>query len=354
MSTVIRMTTIIRHEHAHGAGAPHVHGRSLSKIEEIIRGSALADGVKATALKAFHLLGHAEAKIHNVPVETIHFHEVGAVDAIADIVGVSAGMPLARGGALDLLSAQCWRRSCALRSREVSGPCAGDAGVAARLACLFVRSEEGVGHSDRSGAAARARCEFVGLSGDEYERDRLRRGIKGHRRPAECVAAGRWRRDCLASRQLMPKDRVGIIETTIDDATPEFLSYVADCLLAAGASDVYRTPVQMKKGRIGTQLTILCSPAKAEALQKLVFLETTTLGLRYREEEKKSLARSSDFGRNRVGKYPDQDWAAQWRGRELRARVRRLPRDRGKTCSTAETGDAGRHLGVAVHHGVAS
>jgi uncharacterized protein (DUF111 family) len=89
------------------------------------------------------------------------------------------------------------------------------------------------------------------------------------------------------------KERVGIIETTIDDATPELMSYVADCLLAAGASDVYRTPVQMKKGRIGTQLTILCSPARAEALQKLIFLETTTLGLRYREEEKRSLARSS-------------------------------------------------------------
>jgi hypothetical protein len=89
-----------------------------------------------------------------------------------------------------------------------------------------------------------------------------------------------------------PRDRVGIIETTIDDATPELLSYVADRLLAAGASDVYRAPVQMKKGRIGTQLTILCSPAEAEGLQKLVFLETTTLGLRYREEEKKSLARS--------------------------------------------------------------
>jgi uncharacterized protein (DUF111 family) len=68
-------------EHSHGAGEPHVHGRSLSKIEEIIGESTLADGVKAIALKAFRLLGHAEAKIHNVPVETIHFHEVGAVDA---------------------------------------------------------------------------------------------------------------------------------------------------------------------------------------------------------------------------------------------------------------------------------
>ena len=87
------------------------------------------------------------------------------------------------------------------------------------------------------------------------------------------------------------KELVGIIETTIDDATPELLSYVADRLLAAGASDVYRTPVQMKKGRTGMQLTILCSPQKAAELQKMVFAETTTLGLRYREEQKMILSR---------------------------------------------------------------
>jgi len=85
---------------------------------------------------------------------------------------------------------------------------------------------------------------------------------------------------------------IGIIETTIDDATPELLSWVADRLLAAGASDVYRTPIQMKKGRTGMQLTVLCTPSRAEMLQKIVFAETTTLGLRYREEQKHMLLRS--------------------------------------------------------------
>jgi uncharacterized protein (DUF111 family) len=84
---------------------------------------------------------------------------------------------------------------------------------------------------------------------------------------------------------------IGIIEATIDDATPELLSFAADRLLAAGASDVYRTPIQMKKGRTGIQLTVLCSPEKAQALQELVFAETTTLGLRYREERKTVLVR---------------------------------------------------------------
>ena len=88
------------------------------------------------------------------------------------------------------------------------------------------------------------------------------------------------------------KEKIGIIETTIDDATPELLSYVADRLLAAGASDVLRAPVLMKKGRSGTQLTILCSPNRAPELQQIVFLESTTLGLRYREEEKFILERA--------------------------------------------------------------
>ena len=277
-------------DHSHAQGAQHVHGRSLSKIEEIIGDSPLADAVKGTALKAFRLLGHAEAKIHNVPVETIHFHEVGAVDAIADIVGVSAGChwlqvnrwicsPLNVGGG---------HVHCAHGKFPVPAP--------ATLELL----------RDVPVYSSGVKKELVTPTGAALLRalDVTSSGF-----PAMTVSAtgyGAGSKDIPGQPNVLrliigeaslpdnssAKNCVGIIETTIDDATPEVLSYVADCLLAAGASDVYRTPVQMKKGRAGTQLTILCSPAKAEALQRLVFLETTTLGLRYREEEKKTLARS--------------------------------------------------------------
>ena len=278
------------HEHSHDAGAPHMHGRSLSKIEEIIRGSALADAVKGTALKAFHLLGHAEAKIHNVPVETIHFHEVGAVDAIADIVGVSAGC--------HWLAAERWLCSplnvggghvhCAHGKFPVPAPA-----TLELLRDLPVYSSGVKKELVTPTGAALLRALDVSSSGfpamsmSATGYGAGSKDIAGQPNVLRLVVG-----DASLSSNNLPKDPVGIIETTIDDATPELLSYVADCLLAAGASDVYRTPVQMKKGRIGTQLTILCSPAKAEELQKLVFLETTTLGLRYREEEKKSLARS--------------------------------------------------------------
>ena len=293
-------------QHSHAAGTPHVHGRSLSKIEEIIRGSALADSVKATALKAFRLLGHAEAKIHNVPVETIHFHEVGAVDAIADIVAVAAGChwlqierwvcsPLNVGGGhvhcahgkfpvpapatLELL------RDLPVYSSGVKKELVTPTGAALLRALDMTSSNFPAMTMSATGYGA-------GSKDIPGQPNVLRLVLGDSTAPASQLEGSN-------------KNKVGIIETTIDDATPELLSYVADCLLAAGASDVYRTPIHMKKGRIGIQLTILCSPSKAEALQKLVFLETTTLGLRYREEEKKSLARSlisvdTEWGKIRV------------------------------------------------------
>jgi len=278
------------HDHLHDFGAPHVHGRSLSTIEEIIHSSTLADEVKSTALRAFQLLGHAEARIHNVPVETIHFHEVGAVDAIADIVGVSAGCYW--------LGVQRWICSplnvggghvhCAHGKFPVPAPA-----TLELLRDLPVYSSGVKKELVTPTGAALLRAldvtasNFPAMSVSLTGYGAGSKDIPGQPNVLRLVVGNATIAGDLA------KDRVGIIETTIDDATPELLSYVADCLMSAGASDVYRTPVQMKKGRIGTELTILCSPSKAEALERLIFLETTTLGLRYREEEKRSLARST-------------------------------------------------------------
>jgi uncharacterized protein (DUF111 family) len=87
-------------------------------------------------------------------------------------------------------------------------------------------------------------------------------------------------------------DGICVIETAIDDSSPQILAYVADLLIAAGASDVIRTAIQMKKGRTGTLLTVLCSPQKRVELQKILFRETTTIGLHYREDRKVALERS--------------------------------------------------------------
>jgi uncharacterized protein (DUF111 family) len=99
---------------------------------------------------------------------------------------------------------------------------------------------------------------------------------------------------------------VGIIETTIDDATPELLSYIADKLLAAGASDVYRTPVQMKKGRTGIQLTVLCSPAKAEVLQKDGFRRNYNAGTALSRRDQNNSGAQVCICNHGMGSYPDQ------------------------------------------------
>jgi len=283
------------HYHPHAKGSHHANGRSLSKIQEIICKSLLPLEVQTTALRAFELLGYAEAKIHNVPIESIHFHEVGAIDAIVDIVASSAGCywlqvdrwvcsPLNVGGghvhcahgtfpvpapaALELLR-DLPIYSSGIKKELVTPTGAAllralDVTASALPAMRVMATGYGAGSRDHSGQPNVLRLVLGESTAEDLLKDPYNPKLQ---------------------------NRVGIIETTIDDATPELLSYAADRLLAAGASDVYRTPVQMKKGRIGVQLTILCSPAKAEALQRLVFEETTTLGLHYREEQKRTLAR---------------------------------------------------------------
>jgi uncharacterized protein (TIGR00299 family) protein len=256
--------------------------------------------VQALALRAFDLLGHAEASIHNVPVETIHFHEVGAVDAIADIVATAAGChwlqierwfcsPLNVGGGhvhcahgtfpvpapatLELL------RGLPVFSSGVQKELVTPTGAALLRALDAAPANFPAMRMAATGYGAGTR--------DLAGRPNVLRLVIGESAPA----ASLHDHDHFQVAD-HASGKVGIIETTIDDATPELLSYIADRLLAAGASDVHRTPVQMKKGRIGTQLTILCSPSHAPDLRKMVFTESTTLGLRYREEEKFTLSRA--------------------------------------------------------------
>lgn len=278
--------------HAH---PPHTHGRSLSVIRKMILDSMLIPPVQQMALNAFELLGAAEAKIHNTSIESIHFHEVGAVDAIVDIVATAAGChwlgvdqwmcsPLNVGGghvhcahgtfpvpapaALELL------RDLPVYSSGVQKELVTPTG-AALLRALNVRPSAFPAMSMQATGYGAGSHNFPG-------KPNVLRLVIG-----EAVS----HRALLSEENSAAQERTGIIETTIDDATPELLSYVADRLLAAGASDVVRTPVLMKKGRSGIQLTVACPPDKAKTLQRMIFRETTTLGLRYREEEKVRLDR---------------------------------------------------------------
>jgi hypothetical protein len=282
---------LLKHSHT-----PH---RSLSAILDIIRSAPLTDAVQRRAIRAFQLLGEAEASIHSVPVEQVHFHEVGAVDTIVDIVCAAAGA--------EALGVDRWIASplnvgsgtvvCQHGTLPVPAPASlallGDAPVyaagepmervtptgAALLRMLDVRYA--------TLPAMRIVKTGYGAGGRETKgQPNLLRLLVGEEESAESTAA----------------EPIAVIETVIDDCNPQVLSYVSELLLAAGAWDVYRSAVQMKKGRTGVQMTVLCRPDLVPALQEILFLETTTIGLRWRLENKVALAREFTEVETRWGK----------------------------------------------------
>jgi len=298
------------HEHlAHGhhsheaepahSGHEHAH-RSLSTILAIIQGAPLKETVKQRAARAFQLLGEAEAAIHSIPIEKVHFHEVGAVDTIVDIVCAAAGC--------EALGVDRWMSSplnvgsgtvkCQHGTLPVPAPATlsllGDAPVYAagspmeRVtptgAALLRMLDVTYGPLPAMRVAARG----YGAGGRDTPGEpnllRLLVGEAGEAAGAEPIA---------------------VIEAVIDDSTPQLLAYVSELLLEAGAWDVYRAAVQMKKGRTGVQMTVLSSPEKSPALRDLLLRETTTIGLRWRLENKIALGREfaeveTEWGKVRI------------------------------------------------------
>jgi uncharacterized protein (TIGR00299 family) protein len=289
------------HSHEQGTQAAHSHAphRSLSAILEIIRSAPLSEAVKDRSMRAFQLLGEAEAGIHSIPIEKVHFHEVGAVDTIVDIVCAAAGA--------EALGVERWLASplnvgsgtvvCQHGTLPVPAPATlallGDAPVYAAgppmervtpTGAVVLRMLD-VQYAELP--PMRILKTGYGAGGRETPGEpNLLRLLVGEEAAAESDAA----------------EAIAVIETVIDDCNPQVLAYVSEKLLEAGAWDVYRASVQMKKGRTGVQMTVLCRPDLASALQELLFRETTTIGLRWRLEKKASLAREFVEVETRWGK----------------------------------------------------
>jgi hypothetical protein len=308
------------HSHAEHSHQPHTapaahsheHHRPLSAILAIIEAAALDEPVKERASRAFKLLGEAEAAIHSIPIEKVHFHEVGAVDTIVDIVCAAAGCAA--------LGVDRWMASplnvgsgtveCAHGTLPVPAP--------ATLALLCDAPVYAAGppmeRVTPTGAtilrmlevkygvlpAMRIQASGYGAGGrDTSGEPNLLRLLIGEQQAAEEAA-----------------EPIAVMETVIDDSSPQLLAYVSELLLDAGAWDVYRVAVQMKKGRTGVQLTVLCRPDLVQTLRDLLFRETTTIGLHWRIESKASLAREfvevqTAWGavRIKVARWPSGDVA---------------------------------------------
>jgi uncharacterized protein (TIGR00299 family) protein len=293
------------HDHEHS----HTHGRSLTAIRGLIQAAALDGPVKQTAIRAFELLGHAEAKIHNVPVDEIHFHEVGAVDAIVDIVAASAG--------IHHLNVAAWHSSpinvgggtvvCAHGTFPVPAPATADLlrGLPTYSAHVQQELVTPTGAAllrainPEFGPQPAMRVERIGYgAGTRNSKDfpNVLRISVGETSETDAIAGQSHDANC---------ETVTVMETALDDLSPQVLAYVAETALAQGALDAMLTPVIMKKGRPGTLLTVLCNPAQSAALERLILTETSTLGVRIRQEKRSCLERrhipvATEYGEIRI------------------------------------------------------
>jgi uncharacterized protein (TIGR00299 family) protein len=299
--------TVHSHDHAHdeegshshepvsdkkGAAAVHVHGRHLSEINNIIAASSITEKAKQTATAIFDALGGAEAKIHNVPVETIHFHEVGAVDAIVDIVCAAVGAealnvdrfvvsPLNVGGGTVV---------CAHGTFPVPAPATVELLKGAPVFSGEVQKEL----VTPTGAAivkilAHSFGPMPSMTLEQSGYGAGSRNFPSHANVLR-ITVGESASVQESTRDL-PLDEVIVLEANIDDLNPQLFGYVAEQALAAGALDVFATPVQMKKSRPGTLITLLAKPEDSERIARLVFRETSTIGIRTRREQRYVLPR---------------------------------------------------------------
>jgi uncharacterized protein (TIGR00299 family) protein len=272
----------------------------LREIRAIIEKAGISSAAKATAVRIFQALGAAEVEIHNTTIDEVHFHEVGAVDAMVDIVCASVGA--------EALGVNEWICSplnvgggtvkCAHGTLPVPAPATvkllADAPVYSSGPQVELVTPTGAAIVKtlvgRFAAFPAMRIEKAGYgagSREFPEHPNLLRLTIGEAASAEIAA----RTHEAASANGISTDHIAILEANLDDLNPQVLGYAVDRLLTEGALDVFSVPVQMKKNRPGALLTVLAKPEDADRLTKIVFAETSTLGVRRRDEQRRVLER---------------------------------------------------------------
>jgi pyridinium-3,5-bisthiocarboxylic acid mononucleotide nickel chelatase len=274
------------HEHPHTHDHEHTHGRSLTVIRDLINAANITAPTKRTAIHAFELLGASEAKIHNVPVDNIHFHEVGAVDAIVDIVAAAAG--------IHALAVDRWYSSplnvgggmvdCAHGRFPVPAPATAD--LLRGLPTYSAHIEKEL-VTPTGAAIIRALDPTFGPQ-PAMRVQQIGYGA-GSRNPKDFPNVLRL---SIGDTADATHSAVAVLETALDDISPQILAHVTERALTLGALDVMSTAVQMKKGRLGTLLTILADDAQIPALEELLLRETSTLGVRIHHERRSCLDRT--------------------------------------------------------------
>ncbi len=282
------------HDHDH----EHSHGRHLTEILDLIEKSTISENAKSLSKKIFNRLAQAEAKVHHTTPEQVHFHEVGAVDSIVDIIGAAI--------CIDLLSPD---KICASIINDGYGftHCAHGKIPIPVPAVLEIFSNASVQfrqiNVDKelvtpTGAAIIAElAESFSLC---PSMNVTKTGYGAGKRNNEMPNVLR----VMLGETIESSEEITIIETNIDDCSPEILSYTMEKLLKNGAHDVFFTPIYMKKNRPSVMMTVLCAHTQLDTMKAILFSETTTIGMRYHVENRFCLPRTF---RSVSTKYGDVD-----------------------------------------------
>ncbi|HAX92480.1 MAG TPA: nickel pincer cofactor biosynthesis protein LarC, partial [Bacteroidales bacterium] len=269
-----------RHEHVH---------RHLSDIEKIITGSALPDKVKELSMKIFMKIAQAEAAVHGIPLEVVHFHEVGAVDSIIDVTGaaicfVALGVEAVYVSEVELGSGFV---NCDHGRLPVPAPATAEIikGIPVRVGGVDFEA------TTPTGAAIVTALGTKFGTGPELTITKTGYGI-GHK---EHPVVPNLLRVFMgeAAGDNARGHRAVLLEANIDDMNPEFYDHISDNLFRAGAADVFFTQIIMKKGRPGVILNVICEKGSENKLKEIIFTESTTLGMRSFEFNKDTLARET-------------------------------------------------------------
>ena len=295
------------HEHTHSYAAESAHGhhhhehRGMKEITHIIEHGAMTENAKKIALKIFGILAEAESKAHNVPVDQVHFHEVGAVDSIVDIV--STAVCLDNLDITDVIVPVLCEGRGTVRCQHGILPIPVPA-VANIVSAnhLYLKMTEIEGELvTPTGAAIVAAVKTKDKLPETFEIQKI--GIGAGKRQYECPGILRAMLISESTEQAKgrnpkaenqeTKDTIIKMETNIDDCSGEVLGFVMERLMKAGARDVHYVPVFMKKNRPAWVLNVICKEEDIETLQNIIFEETTTIGIRYSIMERTILPRET-------------------------------------------------------------
>lgn len=284
------------HMDVHNHGNAHTH-RGLQEILNIIENSHITRSAKDIASRIFRILAEAEAKAHGTAVEQVHFHEVGAVDSIVDIV--SAAICLDNLGITEVIVPELYEGRGVVRCQHgvIPVPVPATANIAQMHGLTLHLTDTEAELVTPTGAAIAAAVRTSGKLPTKYKV--LRTGLGAGKRDYGRTSV---LRAMLIEDAEELSDCIYKLETNIDDCTGEALGYVMERLMEAGAKDVHYIPVYMKKNRPAYQLNVLCAEGQIPEMEEIIFRETTTIGIRRVRMERTVLKRDARWAETSFGK----------------------------------------------------